>query len=151
MNFKPHPGAPPHLTFCKEMKTSATLQDDAKRFMERHRWKEAMPILREAILVSPHDPWNVMYLGSCFYELREYSNALRCFQRAEQLDPMNSTPLGLQADATHSLGDAATAKRLYERALDLNPEDELAIKNWNRYTKIEEAEQAGDGDAEEAV
>ncbi|WP_166442817.1 tetratricopeptide repeat protein [Phragmitibacter flavus] len=114
--------------------------------MREHRWEDALPILLEDIEANPRDPWSPMYLGSCYYELQDYQAALDWFRRAEQLEPENPTPIGLQGDALHCLGDADEARELYLRALEVAPDDELAIKNWKRFNQIEQkAEQTGRG------
>ena len=78
-----------------------------------------------------------MYLGSCYYELRDFETALGWFRRAEGLEPENPTPIGLQGDALHCLGRIDEARERYRGALQIAPDDELAIKNWRRFCEIE--------------
>ena len=59
------------------------------------------------------------------------------FERAERLMPDNPTPLGCQGDVAHLIGDAAKAGELYQAALAIDPDDELARKNWQRWLTIE--------------
>lgn len=129
----------------KKMKTSAK-QDDAKAIMAKHRWADALPILLEDASENPDDGWTCLYIGSCYYELRASEKAREWFERAEQLMPDDPTPLGCLGDVSHLIGDAVTAGEFYREALAMDPEDELAQKNWQRWLTIEnKRRELGDG------
>ena len=117
--------------------TFATKQDEAKAIMANHRWKDALSILLEDASENPDDGWTCLYIGSCYYELRDSANALEWFERAEGLIPGDPTPIGCQGDVAHLIGDVARAGDLYEAALAIDPEGELARKNWQRWLTIE--------------
>lgn len=123
--------------FCQENDAPMTKQDQAKRCMDDHRWSDAIPILHVTIADDPDDPWNLMYLGSCHYELRDYSESLRWFERASEIDGGSATSIGLQADAYHVMGDMDRAKELYQRAVRIDPASELVTKNWERFLSLE--------------
>lgn len=114
-----------------------TKQDQARNLMKQHRWSDAIPLLEADIAASPEDPWSPMFLGSCHYELRDYRTALTWFETAGKLLPDDPTPLGLQGDVYHATGETEKARKCYQRALALDPEDSLAIKNWQRFLKLE--------------
>ena len=127
-----------------------TKQEIAKQHMDKHEWEKAIPVLLSDISESPKDPWSVMFLGICYYELKNFDEALKYFKKAETLLPDNPTPLWLQADALYSIGEISLAGKFYRKALDTDPEDEMAIKNWKRWLKLKEAaEQGPPGDAEQ--
>lgn len=113
------------------MPNSQSLQDEAKTFMDRHDWEGAAPILERDIIEHPLDPWSRMFLGSCHLELKHFATALEHFRAAEVLAPDNSTPIGCQGDVFCAAGDWEQAGEFYRKALELNPDDDLAIKNWN--------------------
>ncbi len=115
-----------------------TKQEIAKKHMDKHEWKQAIPVLISDISEKPIDPWSVMFLGNCYYELKDFDEALKYFKKAEILLPDNPTPLWLQADALYSIGEISSAGKLYRKALDTDPEDEMAIKNWKRWLKLKE-------------
>ena len=119
-------------------------EDQAKRCMDDQRWQDAIPILVADIAENEDDPWSPMYLGSCYYELHHYAEAMRWFRHAERIDPDCPIPVGLQGDVEHAIGNTAEARQLYQRALRIDPQDELAIKNWKRFISIE-------GDKEQAL
>lgn len=111
-------------------------QTKAKSLMREHRWEDAISVLINDGLENPKDPWTVMYLGSCFYELQRYSDAIKHYEHAAKLHPTEPTPIGLQGDALLCLGEDDKAKVKYLAALQMDPDDELAIKNWERFQKI---------------
>lgn len=106
-------------------------QDDAKPYMDRQDWAGAIPSLERDELEHPADPWTRMYLGSCYLELKQFDRALEYFRVAEALAPRLSMPVGCQGDVLCASGDWAAAGKYYRRALEMNPDDELAMKNWN--------------------
>jgi len=110
-------------------------QAKAKALMREFLWEQAIPVLIDDCLAHPGDPWSVMYLGSCYYELRQYSDAIVCYKRAAKLAPADSTPIGLQADALLCLGEIEKAEEKYRLALVMDPEGELPHKNWRRFQK----------------
>jgi tetratricopeptide (TPR) repeat protein len=118
------------------MKTSAK-QEEAKARMGMQRWEDALPILLEDAAENPDDGWTCLYIGSCYYELRDSDKAREWFMRAEYLMPGNPTPLGCLGDVAHLVGDADKAGEFYREALAIDPEDELAQKNWRRWLSIQ--------------
>ncbi len=62
---------------------------------------------------------------------------LNGFKKVEMLSIDTPTPLWLQADAYYAKGETSMAGRLYKKALDNDPEDEMAIKNWKRWLDLE--------------
>lgn len=119
---------------------SPTLQH-AIKLMEEERWGEAVSSLICDISANQRDAWNRVYLGVCHYEMRQYAEAMKCFQQAESLAPNWPAPIGLQGDGAHARGDYDDARRLYLSALSMDPDDELALKNWNRFQSIEKSRQ----------
>ncbi len=120
------------------MEEDTVRQAKAKALMGEHRWKDAIPLWVDDIVEHPEDPWSVMFLGSCHYELKSYPAALKCFAHAATVDPTLSTPLGLQGDALLSLKKVECARAKYLAALKMEPDSELAQKNWKRFLKISE-------------
>jgi tetratricopeptide (TPR) repeat protein len=110
---------------------SQPLQVEAKAYMDRHEWSAAIPLLERDILDHPSDCWSRMFLGSCHLELKQFDTALEHFRAAAALAPRESTPVGCQGDVLCATGDWEAAGEFYRKALEMNPTDELAIKNWN--------------------
>ena len=119
-----------HLVRPMTPPESQPWQDDAKSYMQRHDWIGAIPLLERDIVEHPSDPWSRMFLGSCHLELKNFDLALEHFRAAEVLAPNESTPVGCQGDVLCAAGSWEAAGAFYRRALEMNPDDELAIKNW---------------------
>lgn len=119
------------------MEPISELQEKAMLIMKEHRWSDAIQVLEEDVRIHPDDPWSPMYLGSCYYELRDYEIALFWFKQAHQIAPGLSTPIGLQGDALHCLGRVDEARERYLYALQMDPDDELVNENWKRFCKLE--------------
>jgi tetratricopeptide (TPR) repeat protein len=105
-------------------------QDDAKTYMHRHDWAGAIPSLERDITEHPLDPWSRLFLGICHDALKNFDIALEHFRAAEKLAPDLSAPLACQGDTLCAAGSWEAAGEFYHRALEMNPNDELAIKNW---------------------
>ncbi|MDB6139109.1 MAG: hypothetical protein JWO94_2181 [Verrucomicrobiaceae bacterium] len=62
-------------------------------------------------------------------ELKNFEAAIEHFRVAEALAPNDSTPVGCQGDVYCAAGDWTAAGEFYCRALEMNPDDELAKEN----------------------
>jgi tetratricopeptide (TPR) repeat protein len=113
------------------MPESQPLQEEAHTYMKRHDWAGAIPFLERDILQHPSDMWSRIYLGICHSNLKNFDVALEHFRAAEALAPGDSRPVRCQGDVLCSTGDWEAAGEFYRRALEMNPDNELAIKNWN--------------------
>ncbi len=98
--------------------------------MDRRDWAGAIPSLERDIVEHPFDPWSRIYLGICHDALENFEIALKHFRDAEALAPDLSEPVGCQGDTLCSAGRWEEAGEFYRRALELNPDEELANKNW---------------------
>lgn len=103
--------------------------------MAEHRWRDALPILLDDISENPDNGWTCLYIGSCFYELRDPNKACDWFNRAELLMQDNPTPVGCKGDVAHLIGDAITAGELYQEALAIDPGTSLRRKIGNGGTQ----------------
>ncbi|MDX2166831.1 MAG: tetratricopeptide repeat protein [Deltaproteobacteria bacterium] len=57
------------------------------------RWLTARKAIERALMIDPHNHWLLTRLGLTYYELRDYSAALRCSEQALVLNP--KCPLAL--------------------------------------------------------
>ncbi len=132
------------LVVLHNMEPISALQEEAKRIMRERRWDDAIQILQKDIKANLNDPWSPMFLGSCYYEIRDYETALYWFRHAHCVDPELPTPLGLQGDALHCLGRFDEAREHYLHALEVAPDDELGNKNWKRFCELQEKQNPKD-------
>jgi tetratricopeptide (TPR) repeat protein len=85
---------------------------------------ESVPALEAAMRLNPEDARAPYYLGTFWYAHRRYEAAIRCWERARELDPAFATVhrnLGLAY--YNKLGEAARARESYRRAVGLDPSD----------------------------
>jgi Ca-activated chloride channel family protein len=105
----------------------------------REEFASALSAFIAAQLEHPDDPAIAYNIGSAHYKLGQYDAARRHFESAAS-DAQNPD---LRQKAIYNLGNTAfrqgnvkAAVELYERALTLDPEDEMARKNLEFAKKI---------------
>ncbi|MFN8470961.1 MAG: DUF5107 domain-containing protein [Anaerolineae bacterium] len=85
---------------------------------------ETVPVLETATRLNPSDARAPYYLGNFWYAHRRYEEAVACWERSRDLDPMfPTTHRNLGLAYFNKLHDAERAKAAYERAFALNPDD----------------------------
>jgi Flp pilus assembly protein TadD len=97
------------------------------------RWEDSIPEYQRSIaLKATGDGYTS--LGTAFFYLGRYSEALPNFQKAAQLDPRNPVALGNLGSAYRQLNDRAKADEAFSRAiaagydrLQLNPTDAMML------------------------
>ncbi|KAL3220054.1 hypothetical protein MRX96_030128 [Rhipicephalus microplus] len=73
------------------------------------QYDEAVPIFLEAARLDPHNYRNFLYLGRhYFYHLKDVQKAVRCFQKAFQLNQASEEAGSLLSDALCDLGQHVT-------------------------------------------
>lgn len=92
----------------------------------------------QATVLDPSDPWSHLYLGNLSYEEEDYSEALEIFTHAHELAPDLAMSLICMADACHSLGKLDLADQYYHRAVQVDPLDDIATQNLERWLSIKE-------------
>jgi tetratricopeptide (TPR) repeat protein len=89
---------------------------------------EAQALYQEALALRPDHEDSLYYVGSCYVERRQYADAVRTYQKLVSLNPGGSSRGYMQLasirasfdpDAPVDLDEAA---RLFQRALDLDPD-----------------------------
>lgn len=110
---------------------SQPLQDEAKAYMERHAWTDAIALLQRDIVEHPSDPWSRLFLGGCYFRLFEFDAALEHFEAAAALAPGYSAPIRSQADAHCAAAAWERGGELYYMSDRMKSEEELAHKNWH--------------------
>ena len=97
---------------------------------------ESVPALQAAIEASPRDGRAPYYLGNFWYAHRRHAEAIQCWERARELDPLFATThrnLGLAYfNRQH---DAQRAHASYERAFALNPDDARVLFELDQLEK----------------
>jgi Flp pilus assembly protein TadD len=104
--------------------------------LERGDFEAAQDAYEQAIVLDPADPWSYLYLGNLFYAQEAYGDALEQFRKAQRLDPNMAIAYVCMADAYHGLGEMALADAHYQRAVEVESDDQCAQENLIRWRKI---------------
>lgn len=91
------------------------------------RAAEAEPLLRRAVETAPGDVSCRNALGLCLLGLSRPQEALEQFDAVLGLDPELAYAHVNRGNALHALGAAAAAERSYRRALDIDPQQAMAL------------------------
>jgi len=83
--------------------------------------KDALPALRRAAQLMPHDAEAHRNLGAALHDLEDWAEALVSLRRALAIEPHDAQTLVDAADAMKALGRAREAVPLYQQALRGNP------------------------------
>lgn len=97
---------------------------------------EEMIVLEHAIQRNPSAARAHYYLGNLYYDKRRYEDAIRCWNRATELDSTYSIPfrnLGIAEFNIHH--DPQTANEMYGRAFSANRRDARVLYEWDQLKK----------------
>lgn len=97
---------------------------------------ECVPALQAAIALRPQDPRAYYYLGNFWYAHQQYEEAIDAWEQSRDLDPDFPTVhrnLGLAY--MNKRRDPETARRMYERALELDPSDARVLFELDQLRK----------------
>ncbi|TKJ32863.1 hypothetical protein CEE39_04760 [bacterium (candidate division B38) B3_B38] len=97
---------------------------------ERH--EEAIEVLHPLFVQTPNDFTVVSYLAVCSYRLGKFSEAIKYYEIALQLQPENIGLLNATADAYLKLDNKSRAKEYWERSLKLDPNQPLIKKEMEK-------------------
>jgi tetratricopeptide (TPR) repeat protein len=97
---------------------------------------EAAVHLQKAIQLEPGDAWTHIYLGTCLWRCADVDAAIAEFRIAEELKPDWAVPLWSLGNIYEcEYKDFVLAQSFFERALQLEPDCEEALKNLGRLFK----------------
>jgi tetratricopeptide (TPR) repeat protein len=103
------------------------------------QWERAAGFYRQALEEFPDHTGALTSLGLALFELEEYQNSLRCYVRANQLDPNDPLPVEKIAQIYEKLGriDQAQTAALRAAEMHLKSRDALkAIDSWKFVTRL---------------
>ena len=102
-------------------------------------WDRAASYYRLALDEIPDNPQALTNLGLALFELQEYEEALRTYQRAARVLPNDPLPIEKSAQLFERLGDLDQASQAFLQAAELylkNRDVAKAIENWTRVTSL---------------
>jgi tetratricopeptide (TPR) repeat protein len=118
---------------------SAAIQTAQHQFNSGN-YTAALKTLQGAAAQNPSGAEVQYWLGRCYYELRDYDNAIVAGEKSVELDPKNSlyhqwlgTIYGGKADRDRSFSDARKVKKEFEEAVRLDPSNVQARRDLAQY------------------
>jgi tetratricopeptide (TPR) repeat protein len=118
---------------------SAAIQTAQHQFNSGN-YTAAIKTLQAAATQNPNNAEVQYWLERCYYELRDYDNAVVTGEKAVELDPKNSlyhqwlgTTYGGKADRDRSFSDARKVKKEFEEAVRLDPSNVQARRDLEQY------------------
>ncbi|MDH3944049.1 MAG: tetratricopeptide repeat protein [Anaerolineae bacterium] len=102
-------------------------------------WSQAAEQYRQALEIVPDDAQALVNLGLALFELRNFDDALACYERVMQLLPEDPLPLEKIAQIYENTGKLPQSAQFSIKAADmfLNMKDaEKAIENWTRVVRL---------------
>ena len=101
---------------------------------------DAEAAFRRAVALAPADPWNHLYLGTVFYEGGQYRKSCFAFEYAHSLAPKLGLALVFMGDAYAGSRDYARADRCYRKAVEVEPDCDVARRRLTRWLSFWEPE-----------
>jgi tetratricopeptide (TPR) repeat protein len=118
---------------------SAAIQTAQHQF-NTGNYTAALKTLQAAAAQNPSAAEVQYWLGRCYYELRDYDNAVVAAEKSVELDPKSSlyhqwlgTIYGGKADRDRSFSDARKVKKEFEEAVRLDPSNVQARRDLEQY------------------
>lgn len=106
---------------------------------ESERYADIVALADSAETHAPEDAFVRFFIGIAYFIDKENEKAVEWLTLASQSParpPFRSVILGTLADATYQLGRWEAAKRHYEEALRLNPDNDTALNNYAYYMSL---------------
>jgi tetratricopeptide (TPR) repeat protein len=103
------------------------------------QWERAAGFYRQALEEFPEHTGALTSLGLALFEMKDYQNSVRCYVRANQLDPNDPLPVEKIAQIYEQLGkiDQAQTAALRAAEMHLKSRDALkAIDSWKFVTRL---------------
>jgi len=86
---------------------------------------------REAQSLQPNHPFTNFQLGQLLFQKNKYQEALKYLNTAVEQDPDNAVYLGTLAAVYDELGEFEKSETLYEKALEIDPENATILNNFS--------------------
>src|SRR6202047_3399617 len=119
---------------------SAAIQSAQHQFNSGN-YAAAIKTLQTAASQNPSSAELQFWLGRCYYELRDYDNAITAAEKSVELDAKNSlyhqwlgTIYGGKADRDRSFSYARKVKKEFEEAVRLDPSNVRARRDLEQYS-----------------
>lgn len=88
---------------------------------------------QHALALEPKNGWTHAYIGNLYYTLNQLDDAIAAFRRSIELMPDVSCAYWCLADVYHAKGNFVLADSNYKQAVQVDPNDEQAKRNLQRW------------------
>lgn len=102
----------------------------------KEQYSEAKDLAIDAVKHAGESIFALNILAKCLMTLRDYGSALKCFQKAQSISPMNLERLVAIAEVQAELGDQVAAKKSLNTANDIDPESQTVKEGLARVAII---------------
>ncbi len=104
----------------------------AHTYKELEEFQQALAYCAKAEAVEPRrqELWNLA--GFCHFKMREYDEAIGCFEKAIEIDPGSAIDYANIGSNLRDKGDREGAVAMYQKALSLDPTIEFARDSLKR-------------------
>ncbi|OQX63672.1 MAG: hypothetical protein B5M51_04855 [Anaerolinea sp. 4484_236] len=102
-------------------------------------WSRAAASYRAALTEIPDHPKALSSLGLALYQMQDFNEALRIYQRLAKISPSDPIPFEKIAQLSERMGDLKEAVASATKAADLylsQKDVNKAIENWSRVTQL---------------
>jgi tetratricopeptide (TPR) repeat protein len=98
-----------------------------RAYLEAGNLHQAELAYSQSLALDDSDGWTHMLRGNLHYTAERYDKALKCFREASQLMPDIAFPVVALADTYNALGDYEQTGAQLHRALEIEPDFEMAL------------------------
>jgi tetratricopeptide (TPR) repeat protein len=125
---------------AQAVRAPAPVVQSAAHQFDSGDYSGAISSLRQYLSQAGNDAEGQFWIGRCFYELQDFTEAITAFERAVQLDSQNSgyhewlgRAYGMRALQEHSFFLARRVKKEFEEAVRLDPKNAPAHRDLEEY------------------
>jgi tetratricopeptide (TPR) repeat protein len=108
-------------------------QELGKLYRKKGMMEEARVAYERSLELDPCDPWTYLYLGNWHYSMKQHREAAEYFKHAARLMPDAAIAFICLADSYAALGFDSLATENYRHAIEIEPNDKAAKRNWRRW------------------
>ncbi|MCR5436633.1 MAG: tetratricopeptide repeat protein [Treponema sp.] len=106
------------------------VRDFSELLIECQKTKEAADIVRNSIILHPHDAKLLCTMGQIYLNEFDYESAEKTFKKANSIDSQNKKILSGLAESLEKGGKPLDALDAVEKALQIEPEDKAIRKQY---------------------
>lgn len=98
------------------------------------RLEQAMSMVQHALQLEPDNGAYLDTAGWIYYQLENYEAALQYIEKATEIETKSWTVMDHLGDVLLKLGDTTKAQEAWQKALEMDPDNEILIQKLNQAT-----------------